>query len=452
LSNPFLNLDSPGTVGAPTRLYGLLQQIEPSPDFVFLQFDAIDADWFDANAPNLEGKWPDLDVRVRFFDDAPLYALETESLFAQIAPVVYGIVESGNPGLPLVQAAFESIWFEIELTAGPGTPAMLYRNLFGPGAKQNLKSIRPASAKALQLLQVTDPLGPVPDASDADVLKILSGVAAPDFVSVYNVGQGNMNALCDNAGKPQLYYDIGGGVLGNAKTFPAGFNDACFSTPPPIVLSHWDMDHWSSARRRFTQALSRTWIAPRQSPLGKAHGALITSILASGRLLIWSPPSGSIRSGRLELVVCTGPGRNHSGLALYVSGPAGQDEVLLPGDAAYVYVPNALTAKLHALVAAHHGGNLVKPGIPTSAGAAHSRLAYSYGTGNKYKHPRPMARSDHDGAGWEDKIANPSRSRNLVRETPIGHLSIHWTMPARLPVVHCGSCPTPPCNLQIAQT
>ena len=123
-----------------------------------------------------------------------------------------------------------------------------------------------------------------------------------------------MNALCKLCpGRPHLYFDMGGGIQGNKKTFPTAFGWACFGATPPIVLSHWDKDHWAYANV-FTQSLHMTWIVPRQKPLGKSHGMLVQSIVASGTLLVSSPSGGALRTSHLDLVVGNGNGRNHSGL------------------------------------------------------------------------------------------------------------------------------------------
>jgi hypothetical protein len=46
-------------------------------------------------------------------------------------------------------------------------------------------------------------------------------VPAPSAAAVYDVGHGNCNALLDSAGFPGLYFDFGGGVLANRKSFPS---------------------------------------------------------------------------------------------------------------------------------------------------------------------------------------------------------------------------------------
>jgi hypothetical protein len=60
--------------------------------------------------------------------------------------------------------------------------------------------------------------------------------------------QGASNAAVA-AGVVWLYFDLGGAVNGNLGTFPPELRRFCFSTHPPVVLSHWDWDHWSSASR-----------------------------------------------------------------------------------------------------------------------------------------------------------------------------------------------------------
>ena len=77
----------------------------------------------------------------------------------------------------------------------------------------------------------------------AGVIRYARGFGHPDdalradAAAVYDVGQGNANALLESSGMPVLYYDLGGGVLGNRHTFPSP-SATCTSTgipgtPPP---------------------------------------------------------------------------------------------------------------------------------------------------------------------------------------------------------------------------
>jgi hypothetical protein len=90
---------------------------------------------------------------------------------------------------------------------------------------------------------------PQGDASDGEVEDALE-VASADVhaVAVYDVGQGSCSALLGRS-FPRLYFDLGRGSNGDARTFPDGFTGLCTTIQPPVVLSHWHVDHWAMANR-----------------------------------------------------------------------------------------------------------------------------------------------------------------------------------------------------------
>ena len=448
--NPYLVYPFEEIGDLPTRVYALAEALEADgKGSWFVGLDAIDAAFFDQEmASGIVERWGDKDARLDFFVRARLFGIEL---------VHYNPGKAFFNDEPDWSGRSEYEWLELTITsAGSGLPAQLYRNIFGEGQAIGLAGIRAAPPPIQAALNATDPLAPIPDASDQTVERVLQPVPASDFVAVYDVGQGNMNALCDSTGRPHLYFDMGGGIQGNRKTFPTAFGSACFGATPPIVLSHWDKDHWAYANV-FTQALHMTWIVPRQKPLGKSHGMLVQSIVASGTLLVWSPSGGTLPTSHLDLVVANGSGRNHSGLNLIAHSTqnASADDILMPGDAAYAYIPGMLPKTLLSIVASHHGGALHVSGVPPSAGAAHSRLAYSVGSNNTYRHPTSSARQDHHNAGWSDHTISTSKGADLVRDTRnrtsagYGHISLHWRLANRLPST-CGSCTTT-CDLKIQQ-
>jgi hypothetical protein len=129
--------------------------------------------------------------------------------------------------------------------------------------------------------------------------------------------QGASNAAVA-AGVVWLYFDLGGAVNGNLGTFPPELRRFCFSTHPPVVLSHWDWDHWSSASRD-PRAQAETWIVPRQGAakgLGPVHRTLLARLLQRGRVLVWPQGLRALRVAAYELLACTGTTRNDGGLAL----------------------------------------------------------------------------------------------------------------------------------------
>ena len=95
-------------------------------------------------------------------------------------------------------------------------------------------------------------------------------------------------------GLPICYFDLGCGVYRNARTRPENLQ-FCNCYNPPIILSHWDADHWAGTNqdRRFLQS---RWVAPRQS-VGPSHTKFANKILWSGGSLLivqgpWYPTIG----------------------------------------------------------------------------------------------------------------------------------------------------------------
>lgn len=163
-----------------------------------------------------------------------------------------------------------------------------------------------------------------------------------EWVAVYDVGQGNANGICDGAETPLIYFDLGGGVTQNAATFPTALTDFCYARKPPVVLSHWDWDHWS-AGARFNAASKLKWIVPNQW-LGGVHATFAAGLYAAGNLLVWPAGLDSISVGQVTILKYSGrgKGRNHTGLAIEVAGPNGQPPILLAGDARYSAIPGSL--------------------------------------------------------------------------------------------------------------
>ena len=202
------------------------------------------------------------------------------------------------------------------------------------------------------------------------------------------------------------------------------------STPPnlsfcacrgqPIVLSHWDTDHWAGARLE-PRFLAHVWIAPRQR-IGPSHTKLASDILhAHGDILIyaskkaveislqWENPRWVKQHAgpdqRLSLVPCTGRNRNDSGLAMRVRDIERELEWLLTGDASYDAIPASPTPVDYAAVtASHHGAKQPRIGsvIParTTRAEKYARLLYSFATPNSFGHPHPKAVHDSARQGW----------------------------------------------------
>ncbi|MBE7564152.1 hypothetical protein H7F10_14715 [Acidithiobacillus sp. HP-6] len=222
-----------------------------------------------------------------------------------------------------------------------------------------------------------------------------------NYLAVYNVGQGACLAVLTNSLQPALYFDLGGGCGTNAGTYPANFQP-CFTLNPPVVLSHWDMDHWISGDRHQS-AQQLPWIVPRQA-LGPSHMRFAQKLQSHGSLNIWPNNLTSVITpfGEIHKLPNT-LDRNNSGLVFVAKVGPHNDKVhvLCPGDAKYVkLIPQiSLPHSLGGLIATHHGG-LYRRDIPPQASTNPHYIAYSYGQGNSYRHPHHQTVNKHLTAGW----------------------------------------------------
>lgn len=276
-------------------------------------------------------------------------------------------------------------------------------------------------------------LDKIPDASPAKLADALSfDHHKPKLVTCYNVGQGNCNAVCDDKGIPLVYYDFGGGVLGNAHTYPIGLK-SCLCKCPSILLSHWDLDHWASG---LIQKLSQDmcWIVPRQKPLGVTHIKFAITLYKRKKLLIWPNNLKFLPTsfGRI-IKLPTHSNRNYSGLILLIlfnkdgKNKLKYENVLLPGDAPYRIISKSVSLKslnLKGLVAKHHGGSYAKDIAPLASGK--SKIAYSYGQNNTYNHPRSISVTKHLMAGWSYRL-----------DTPKGNILLYGRMKHSLRLKRC---------------
>ena len=333
-------------------------------------FDAVNADWFDEVRRGSDGKLADAET----VDEADwrVSALEVrrrdlEAFVGDVEGVDWLALELGEYGEPLT---------------------LQYLNLFAAPTERRLERAERVEPDLDRELADKTSMDDIDDASANELDAILARLPEPDAVAVYDVGQGGCSAAVAG-GTPRLYYDFGGGVLGNRRTFPPGLGRFCFTEDPPVVLSHWDWDHWSSANRD-PRAQAQTWIVPRQGGrkgLGAVHRTFLGRLLQRGRVLVWPQGLPSLRAGAYELLACTGTTRNDGGLALALERTVGwtTGRILLPGDCAYHRIPGAGSAPLLSIVAAHHGGRTKSTLIPKPDGSAEGRLVYSYGRDNTYR-------------------------------------------------------------------
>jgi hypothetical protein len=387
---------------APKRVYGRVDAREPpdgEPDSErTILIDSVDADWFDEVAGNL-----------RWFGAHEL----SEDLDGRVS--VVELETGGRRGGPPEERSGEGAWVELEFTEGEALAH--YLNLFGAPLMRGYTGWWPIAPAVQDRLEQLTGFGDLHDAHEDELQTVLRGAGLADAVAVYDVGHGNCNALIDGA-RPSLYFDFGGGVLRNRATFPAALQRFCMTAEPVIVLSHWDFDHWSSARRD-TSALNRTWIVPRQ-PIGPSHTAFLGQIHAGGRILVWPAGLASISLGMLTIEACTGPqsSRNDSGLAVSIERSDGS-RMLLPADCGYDHVPNAV-GPFASVTVPHHGGRSPSAIVPASDGRASGRCVYSLGAANSYGHPLAATEQLHRLA-WPHELRTDRRG-----PSGLGHVHLYW--------------------------
>lgn len=414
-----------------------------------LSFDAVSADFFD-ELPEVRGVagWS------QFSRKAPVFVVEiTRSRFRNLIRFsrhlgYYRPLDQLFPPFVLVGDRAQgpgTTWFEASLdwSAGQGR---IYYNLFQEARPVGLHGVRyldPGKADSLDEAFTLDGLEKGEAPIDAELARIKGSI---DWVSVYDVGQGNANGLCDQNEMPLLYYDLGGGVKKHAFTFPKGLTDFCYAADPIVVLSHWDWDHWSSGTR-FPSASARKWIVPNQW-LGAVHATFAAGLHAAGNLLVWPAGTASLSSRQITIRKCTarGKARNNTGLAVEVSGPKGEAPILLPGDARYSAVPGAIQRTYTSIVASHHGADMKSNRVPRGWSLPGARIVYSFGAGNSFGHPANVTITRFNAAGWPHS--------SMCRETPalrpcLGHVGLCWTAGASLPG---HSCVQTGCAVHLHQT
>jgi beta-lactamase superfamily II metal-dependent hydrolase len=394
----------------PSRVYARVDQVEevgPTEEGSRVAlFDSVNAIWFDEVG------------RSRRALADPKFADETDE---QVSVVEVSL----NPGEVALDGARldEEQWLQLELgRPGTGRTVSHYANLFLAPIERSLLSVSPVDAARAQELDEAAGIDEIADASASEIYETLIALPEAGAAAVYDVGQGGCNAVLDGDSFPALYFDFGGGVLGSRDSFPSALSQFCFSRQPPIVLSHWDWDHWSSASRD-PRAYEWTWIVPRQGKIGFVHAAFLAQVRRQGSVLVWPTGLGAITVGDVTLIKCSGAPsqRNNSGLALVLEGESGRrrGRALFPGDARYDNVPGSGQEFTHVVVP-HHGGRTRSTFVPLSDRQTCGRLVYSHGMPNTYGHPFEEVVSAH-AAIWKADLRTANRDAS-----GLGHVHLYW--------------------------
>jgi hypothetical protein len=250
---------------------------------------------------------------------------------------------------------------------------------------------------------------------------------------VMDVGQGSCVLAYGQNGDPLFYFDIGYPLWFYTRSAPAGLNPnvgpyrgPCLFQNPPIVLSHWDWDHWRLAKIAHNQVanhpvdiITLPWIFPDQN-IGPATAAFRDSLTNTFQ---WPANLPSLFVPDIGWIVrCTGADINNSGLAILVicrlpSNDVVPHLVVFTGDASFGNVPvqAPMLALTTGITAVHHGAdthgaadNLPNPQVPYNNTA---RIAYSYGVYQNsqglmvhpYGHPRVAAITAYQAAGFRNE-------------------------------------------------
>lgn len=324
-----------------------------------------------------------------------------------------------------------SSWLRIILSNNPSeTSVDLYTDIFFDSEPEQLyiEDIKPTSIENKKKIFS---MNIFLESSRRQIKSILNNVYSINSVVVYNVGQGNCNGICDSSGVPNMYFDFGGGVFQNAKTYPGNYENPkeinfCYTTQPPVLLSHWDWDHMASIRKNKHSAIKESkWIVPKQE-IGISHLKIAVELYNRGNLVVWPTRSRKIKTNILEIQkisISNKKDRNNNGLVLTVKTNE-YDYILLPGDANYEFIKKK--RKYIGLVATHHGasshGCLKK--IPYAN--CNSKIAYSFGSKNSYHHPETPSIAAHVKKGWSNIYftvnGHISLGNNKIYKMPCGDL------------------------------
>lgn len=237
-----------------------------------------------------------------------------------------------------------------------------------------------------------------------ELRSVLDAVPVVDGAVVHDVGQGSANALFDASGQAVVYFDVGRG--GKMTSAPSNL-ELCSCLAPLVILSHWDRDHWAAAGDGTQGLLKSRWVVPSQKIAG-THATFAALILKRGGSILVvkrsSRPENVAPTGqRMYIKYVKGTDRNNTGLTMTLAAGFSTDRKVLyfPGDAKYGNCQGP-PDQVDLLVASHHGADPKGTvNLPKPKKNAQSRLVYSFGPSNGYKHPFKAALAAHAAQGWD---------------------------------------------------
>lgn len=275
------------------------------------------------------------------------------------------------------------------------------------------------------------------DAAASSALSLDPNATSIPGIRVFDVGQGDCIGLLDQNNAVICYIDYGG--LGD---HPDAFNTnntklrlavAPSGARVPIVLTHWDKDHYYSAVNKNTEAQECDWLVPRQhaSPQAVIFAAKLNRARcwpeAIGQRVERFPVGANdvveIRKCKPYVRHTATEDRNRSGLAITVirtSNGTDHQTMILPGDCHFDGIPGIPPVPIRAIIAYHHGSHVHWTSATATAigsSSAPCRMVYSYGR-NSFGHPDTSSYAPH----WDASAAHTPTVRALGNE----HIDIAW--------------------------
>lgn len=303
-------------------------------------------------------------------------------------------------------------------------------------------------------------------------LKKVTSASTPFQVSVVDVGQGSLAALHKTGSEPRLFFDLGWPTVFNFRSAPLA-KPQLTGSKSPVVLSHWDWDHWGLAIEKAgwskkdscwkiswnAAALNRPWIVPGVGPnwgkvsLSPIHWRLALALTRSKNFYRWPHALPELRWS--TLTICRAAGgkpndRNQHGLVMVVHQRIDVVDtkpvraILLPGDADYKNIPfldpkSKSNFLFSGLAATHHGGRFTRSVTPMPT--EHALIAYSVGHDNTYGHPKKLAQMQYIKKGWHYQALTAQRAKLSVASpdiSPDGSVLLTTSNLRTLPAIAAG--------------
>jgi len=255
-------------------------------------------------------------------------------------------------------------------------------------------------------------------------------------IRLVDVGQGDCFAIIakrDETSFPLMYIDYGGLMdhpdRGDPERTKLRMPVKHTFGKSVIVLSHWDKDHYWSAKWKNTDAKESLWLVPNQliSPQAAKFSAELKNAVRWPEALEEQVIAVTLRDHIVLIRKCgkrnkgiASEDRNLTGLAITIhnSGITQSPQVIFPGDCPLNRIPNLPSVKISLITAPHHGS---KKGLADFAIFCHaymdadSLMLISYGK-NHYGHPDPSVKAVFPGDNIESNQNRKSDQEHLYTE------------------------------------